>query len=80
MTDILIRDVDDHLVEALQARAKAHARSLDREVIELLNRGLAAEQTWEQKLADVRRIAAMTPKDVPQTDSVVLLREDRDGR
>lgn len=80
MTDILIRDVDDDLVKALKARAKAHDRTLDSEVIDLLSRGLAAELTWEQKLADVRRIASMTPKDVAQTDSVVLLREDRDGR
>jgi plasmid stability protein len=80
MTDILIRDVDEDLVQALEARARAHARSLEREVIDLLSRGLAADLTWDQKLADVRRIAAMTPGDVAQTDSVVLLREDRGGR
>jgi hypothetical protein len=57
----------------LNARARTRSRSLESELRELL--GHASRQPLIlDALAEADRIAAMTPRDVPQTDSVVLLR------
>ena len=69
MADLIIHDLDDAIVAKLEIRARAHNRSLEAEVREIL---IAAVDP--RLLAE--RIAAMT-SDVPQTDSTELLREDR---
>lgn len=75
MANLTIRNVDDAVVEVLKARAKAHNRSLEAELRELLN--AAARPSSPVDLRSLAHcIAAMTP-DRPQTDSVELLREDR---
>jgi plasmid stability protein len=77
MAVITIPDMDEATVERLADLAREHRRSIEEEAAILLKQALAAaagESRW--KSAD--RIAAMTPKGVKQTDSVVLLREDRD--
>jgi plasmid stability protein len=75
MAALTIRGLDEAVVHRLKHRAKAHGRSLEAEVREIL---MAAAQAPDVKdfLALADRIAAMTPN-VPQTDSVELLREDR---
>lgn len=76
MATVTIRDLDDKIVAKLKARAKSNHRSLEAELRELLS-GIVKEQERRQRfLAKTDRIAAMTPK-VAQTDSVLLLREDR---
>lgn len=76
MATVTIRDLDDKIVAKLKARAKSNHRSLEAELRELLS-GIIKEQERRQRfLVKVDRIAAMTPK-VTQTDSVLLLREDR---
>lgn len=76
MATVTIRDLDDKIVAKLKARAKSNHRSLEAELRELLS-GIIKEQERRQRfLAKIDRIAAMTPK-VAQTDSVLLLREDR---
>ncbi len=82
MTKLTIRSLNDAVVARLEARAKAHGRSLDVEIRVILTeaaRGFAGEPrlTKEEFLVLANRIAAMTP-DKPQTDSAKLLREDRD--
>lgn len=77
MANLTIRNLDDDVVESLKRRAKENNRSLEAEVREIIA-GEAAR--WERRAEFIRnaeRIAAMTP-DVPQTDSVELIREDRD--
>ena len=77
MAVITIPDMDEATVERLADLAREHRRSIEEEAAILLKQALAAaagESRWES--AD--RIAATTPKGVKQTDSVVLLREDRD--
>lgn len=75
MANLTIRNVNDEVVEILKARAKAHNRSLEAELRELLTAAARPSSPVDlRSLAE--RIAAMTP-DVPQTDSVELLREDR---
>ena len=57
----------------MKARARTRGRSLESELRDLL--GHASRQPLIlDALAEADRIAAMTPRDVPQTDSVVLLR------
>ena len=77
MASLTIRNVDDDIVEALKARAKSHNRSLESEIRQILV-DQVRRPSWRgaELLERAKRIAAMTP-DVPQTDSVELLREDR---
>ncbi len=78
MASVTIRNLDDDVVAKLKARAKAHKRSLEAELRQILTNTAAASSAVNlRELAN--RIAAMTP-DVPQTDSTELLRELRDQR
>ena len=76
MASVTIRNLDDDVVAALKRRAKANDRSLEAELRVILTRQVRG-QTPEELLALADRIAAMTPTDRHQTDSVELLREDR---
>jgi plasmid stability protein len=73
MASLTIRNLDNHVIAILKQLAKAHNRSLEAEVREILKRDAARADL----IARAELIAAMTP-DVPQTDSTKLLREDRD--
>ncbi|MCP5374221.1 MAG: hypothetical protein H6907_21000 [Hyphomicrobiales bacterium] len=77
MANLTIRNLDDDIAEALKARAKAHNRSLEAEVRQILTDQALRPWRGAELVARAERIAAMTP-DVPQTDSVDLVREDRD--
>ena len=78
MASVTIRNLDDDVVAKLKMRAKANNRSLEAELRRLLSDAAASSSTASLlELAD--RIAAMTP-DVPQTDSVELLRKLREER
>lgn len=80
MTDLTIPNVDEATLRALRARARATGRSVEEEARELLSRGADANVDRAELLARADRIRAMTPADVPQTDSADLIREDRDRR
>jgi len=77
MANLTIRNVEDSVVERLKDKAAQSGRSLEAEVREVLKQA-AHRRTREEMLAAADRIAAMTPKGVTQTDSAILLREDRD--
>lgn len=79
MATLTIRNLDDQVVERLKARARDRNRSLEAEVRELLTRA-TERPSREDFIALVDRIAAMTPKDVQQTDSTEIIREFRDRR
>lgn len=76
MPTLTIRNVDDKLVKKLKAQAKANHRSLEAELREIIQRGLTVEKNWIIK--EMQRIREMTPRDRAQTDSTLLIREDRD--
>jgi plasmid stability protein len=76
MANLTIRNLDDDVVAKLKAQAKAHHRSLEAELREILT-ATVDRQAREDFLARADRIAAMTPKTY-QTDSTLLIREDRD--
>ncbi len=77
MGSLTIRNLDDDVIERLKARAKSHHRSLEAELRDLLSRA-SRQPLILDAVAEAKRIAAMTPKGVEQTDSTLLIREDRD--
>ena len=77
MATITVRNVDDKLVAALKAQAKANRRSLEGEVRHLLAQQVLRHDRLEDFRERTARLAALTA-DRPQTDSALLLREDRD--
>lgn len=75
MANLMIRNLDDGVVETLKAQAKAHHRSLEAELRRILT--AAARPAGGVDLrALAERVAALSPA-AGQTDSVELLREDR---
>lgn len=76
MGSITIRNLDDGVIETLKAQAMENQRSLESEIRYLLTQRV----NRRARIADFRertlRIARAAP-DAPQTDSVDLLREDR---
>jgi phosphopantothenoylcysteine decarboxylase/phosphopantothenate--cysteine ligase len=77
---LTIRNLDDTVVERLKQRAIRHGRSLEAEVRQILLRTAGNPPlTPEEAVERARRIAAMTPKGVKQTDSTEMIRKMRDG-
>lgn len=77
MAQVIVRNLDDQVVESLKFKAKLKGHSLEQELREILKR--AAELTKEEKLALIDSIRAMTPRRL-EDDSADLIREDRDSR
>ncbi len=78
MGTVTIRNLDDRVVKKLKASAKENNRSLEAELREILSKEVGHREKMRQFRAEADRIAAMTPKGVKQTDSALLIREDRD--
>jgi plasmid stability protein len=77
MANVLVRDLDDDVLRELKAAAKAHGRSLQAEIHDVL--GKAATRN----LAETRRLSARWLKRLrqsSQSDSAAMIREDRDAR
>ena len=77
MGSLTIRNLDDRVIDALKAQAKSNQRSLEAEVRFLLTRRVERRvrmADFRERSAEISRMSAGTP----QTDSVELLREDRD--
>ncbi len=77
MAQVIVRNLEDDVVERLKLKAELHGRSLEQELREILRQ--AAPLTVEQKMALSLRARAMTPKGVKQTPAEDLIREDRDN-
>ena len=75
MGQVIVRNLDDHIIAALKAKAEMRGHSLEQELRGILAE--AAKPTLEDRRTLVDHIRAMTPS-TPQTDSTILLREDRD--
>lgn len=79
MAQVLIRDIPSEVIDALKARAQQHRRSLQREMKLILDE--AAKSSSGKNLSTfLRNAKALRRKTsgVKQTDSALLLREDRD--
>jgi antitoxin FitA len=78
---VIIRNIDDRVIEHLKARAKAQRKSLEQSLRDLLTE--AAKPSRAELLADLERIRAMTPPHKPGVNyptAEELIREDRDAR
>ena len=69
--------VDSATLARLEENARAHGRSVEEEAAETLRQATTAS-TRADMIARLDEIAAMTPKGIKQTDSTLLVREDRD--
>jgi antitoxin FitA len=79
VAQVIVRNLDDDVLEALRVRARLKGHSLEQELRETLSRAVST-LTTEEKLAMIDEIRAMTPKGVEQPDSTLMIREDRDSR
>lgn len=79
MAQVVIRNIDDAVVERLKARAAAEKKSLEQKLRDVLTE--AARPSRAEVLAEVDRIRAMTPPRPPGAPLAEdLIREDRDSR
>ncbi len=77
MAQVLIRQLDDHVVAALRARARARGVSLEQSLRDLLTAAARESESLREELA---RLRATTPTAGRSLDVAALIREDRDGR
>lgn len=78
MTDILVRGVPEPTLEILKRRAKEHRRSLQQEVLSIIERA-----AHEPRATSAAEVAAKIRSNLEKTgrdfgDSTVLVREDRE--
>ena len=77
MGNLTIRNLDDRIIEQLKVQAKQHHRSLEGEIRHLLTQQVDRLGRIVDFRERTRNIASFTTG-TRQTDSVKLLREDRD--
>jgi len=78
MTQIILEHIDEAIVAKLADLARANHLSIEQQAQKLLLEANDAHDRRRRRLELADRVAAMTPKGVIQTDSTILLREDRD--
>lgn len=78
MAQVLIRNIEDAVIEKFRTKAELNGRSLEQELREALRR--SAPLSTEEKLALIDRAHAMTAHRTQQTLAEDLIREDRDTR
>ena len=81
MGQVVIRNLDDAVLERLKARAAEQRKSLEQSLREMLTE--AAKPSRAELLAEVDRIRAMTPARKPgirYPSAEEMIREDRDSR
>jgi plasmid stability protein len=78
MADVLIRNVPQPLLEALKERSAQHRRSLQQELLSILESAIAgsAEGSPAQVAAVIRNRLAESGRTF--SDSAALIREDRE--
>ena len=77
MANVTVRNIDDNVIACLKAQAKANHRSLEGEIRHLLAQQVSRHTNLEDFRERTARLGTLTAAR-PQTDSVLLLREDRD--
>ncbi|WP_216905473.1 hypothetical protein [Synechococcus sp. CCY 0621] len=78
IAQVLIRQLDDQVVEALKARARVQGLSLEQSLRDLLTD--AARHGTSGLRDELARLRATTPAAGRHLDVAALIREDRDGR
>lgn len=75
--NLSIENAPDYVVERLRRRAERHHRSLQGELLAIIETAAREDQsaTPTEVLADIRRLGVRTPR-----EAAALIRADRDGR
>jgi plasmid stability protein len=60
MGQVIVRNLDDHVITALKAKAALHGQSLEQELRAILSK--AALPNTQERIALADRIRALTPK------------------
>jgi hypothetical protein len=76
MDTLTITDLEDTTVDSLRKVAAASGNTVEEAAAMMIRVGLARDGRLTRR-ERAEAIAAMTPRGVPQTDSVELIREDR---
>lgn len=81
MGQIIIRNLDDRIIETLKRRAEAAGRSMEAEARDVLR--AATRLNADEKLALIHEMQAITnswrTSDEPWPDVTAMIREDRDA-
>ena len=77
MASVTVRNIDDEVIASLKTQAKANHRSLEGEIRHVLAQQALRATRVEEFRKRTARLHSLT-EDLPQTDSVALIREDRD--
>ena len=80
MAQVLVRDLDPELLERLKLRARSHSRSLQAELKLILEQAAGPDMKRREEFRIWAAELRATLADIPQTDSVDLIREDRERR
>ncbi len=88
MPDLLIKDIDDNVIEGLKRQAESHQRTVDEEAKDILTKNMASTRTeidpeerkrrfedWKKRLDEMREKIGPV-----QSDSTEHIREMRDSR
>lgn len=80
MATLYVRDVPEKLYKRLRARARRNGRSLNAEVLELIDEAVLRELTSEEITDRLAELAAEIdlPPDAPRPEDII--RQDRDRR
>ena len=78
MAQILVRDLDPLIVERLKQRARRHNRSLQAEVKTILEEAGRVDMEARKEFREWAKELRESLAGIPQTDSVELIREDRE--
>ena len=78
MSDILVRDVPEQTVQALKQRAKENRRSLQQELISILESTVRESPSRNAARIAAQIRASLAGKGRIFDDSAVLVREERD--
>lgn len=81
MTEIVIRNLDEAVLERLKVRARQAGTSLDQCLRDILSN--AVRPTREELLAEMKAVQSMTPAPPPDArwpTAEAMIREDRDRR
>jgi antitoxin FitA len=76
MAQVLVRNLDERIVDSLKTKASLHGRSLEQELREILTQ--AAEWTREEKLAfaDAIRERTLKPYTTDAAEEIRRMREE----
>lgn len=80
MATLYVRDVPEKLYKGLRARARRNGRSLNAEVLELIDEAVLRELTSEEITDRLAELAAEIdlPPDAPRPEDII--RQERDRR